>query len=127
MSTLPVNLVTRGDPGKPWRMVLVEEGPWNDAELESKLRGLQERLYDSVDAAIEGVLAQHYPGSRGQSVVIRVDGYNLPEGGVRSLVERFAATMQILPEYVAAIAASDAVKEIGFEVNLERLPARDAA
>ena len=127
MSTLAVNLVTRGGPGGPWRMVLVEEGPWSASEQESRLRGLQDRLYDSVDAAIEGVLAQHYPDSRGQSVVIRVDGYNLPEEAVRSLFERFAAAMQALPEYVAAIAASEAVKEIGLELNLERLPAPDAA
>ena len=102
-------------------MVLVEEGPWDEADHEAHLRRVQDRLYECVDAAVDGRLAEKFPESAGQRVLIRLDGYNLPGAVVREFFDRFASTVLQLPDYAAALAKSEAVASIGFELQLSEL------
>ncbi len=102
-------------------MVLVEEGPWDEPGLEGHLRRVQGRLYECVDAAVDGRLAEKFPESSGQPVLIRLDGYNLPEAAVREFFERFSSSVLQLPNYAAALAKSKAVASISFELQLGHL------
>lgn len=120
MNELVVDFVARGHaPGEPWLMVLVESGPWDEREVESNLRRIQARMYDCVDAALEGRLADRFPDSRGQNVVVRLDGYDLPEAAVRDFFERFASAALQLPDYAAALESSTAVSSLAFDLQLD--------
>ena len=61
-----VNFVSRTDDPNEWRMVLVEQGPWNGGS-ERELRRIQDRLYGCLDAAIDGQLAEQFPETRGKN------------------------------------------------------------
>jgi hypothetical protein len=90
-------------------LVAVEQG---DGSADS-LRRLQERLYDYVDIAVDGVLAQKYPESRGKSVVIRLDCYDTPRDACEQFFSRFAKHIHSSREVQAAIA------EHGHTVSLD--------
>ncbi len=102
-------------------MVLVEEGPWPVDEIEANLRRMQERLYNCVDAAIDGQLAEQFPESNEGLITIRLDGYDLPQEQVRELFERFSRSIFKIPDYAAALQQSPFVTGLKFEVNLEHL------
>jgi hypothetical protein len=70
---LTIDLVTDRPTDGAFILVLVEEGPWDPDETDVQLRRIQDRLYDCVDAAVDGHLAGKYPDSRGKPVVIRLD------------------------------------------------------
>ena len=101
-------------------MVLVEEGPWPPDEINANLCRVQERLYNCVDAALDGNLAERYPESKGKPVVIRLDAYDLPEQEVREFFAVFAESVPRLPEYAAALASNVFVTRISFELSLCR-------
>jgi hypothetical protein len=46
-------------------MVLVEQGPWA-GPIANEMRRLQDRLYGTLDAAIDGQLAEQFPESKGK-------------------------------------------------------------
>lgn len=104
-------------------MVLVEEGPWEQQQLEPNLRRVQERLYSCIDAALEGKLAEQYPESAGKPLLIRLDAYNVPEQELREFFGRFSSAVLQLPDYAAALAASNIVPSIAFELSVEHLSA----
>jgi hypothetical protein len=120
MRTVTVDFVARAV-GIGWSLVLVEQGPWRAEEVDAHLRRLQDRLYDCIDVALDGTFADKYSEASGGPIVIRVDGYDLPEEPVRQFFARFAGVVLQLPEYAAALAASNVVPSIGFELNLETL------
>jgi hypothetical protein len=113
MSDVTVDFITKN----PWQMVLVEQGPWDD--VSANLRRLQERLYTCIDVAIDGKLAELYPESTGASVVIRLDGYNLPMPESQDFFERFSSTVLELPDYKIALETSSHVSRIQFAANFE--------
>lgn len=98
-------------------MVIVEQGPWPTAEVESNLRRVQERLYGCLDAAVDGDLAQRYPASHGKSVVIQLDCYNVPEAEVREFFGRFSVGALSIDDYAGAVATSPFVSGISFEIT----------
>ena len=55
-----VDFVARGETEGEWKMVLVEQGPWSGS-IEDALQRIQKRLYDCLDAALDGQLAEKYP------------------------------------------------------------------
>lgn len=71
-------------------MYLVEEGPWEEDALEERLRGIQARIYNAVDVAIDGHLEREHPKSRGSKVRIQVDLHGRPPDAVETLVRRLA-------------------------------------
>jgi len=121
MGNVTIDFVSQGNAEGHWALVLVEEGPWTGESIEANLRRLQDRLYCCIDAALDGQLAAQFPESKGESVLIRVDGYNLPEAEVREFFTRFTQAVLELPDYAAALAGSSLVNGISFELNLELL------
>jgi hypothetical protein len=120
MGTVTVDFVARAV-GDGWSLVLVEQGPWRAEEVDAHLRRLQDRLYDCVDVVLDGTFAERYREASGRPIVIRVDGYDLPEESVRQFFARFAGDVLQLPEYATALAASNVVPSIAFELSLEAL------
>jgi hypothetical protein len=112
-----VDFVARGSTPDEWRMVLVEEGPWTPP-FDDELRRIQTRLYECVDAALDGQIASKFPESRGKRLVVQLDGYQLPNKEVDSFFRRFAAAALAVEDYRRALASCPYVSEVAFELNL---------
>ena len=84
MGTVTIDLITERPDGA-LVLVLVEEGPWSEGQLTDELRRVQQRLYDCVEAAVDGVIAERYPQWKSRVFVIRLDCYNIR----RDPIERF--------------------------------------
>jgi hypothetical protein len=121
MSTVTVDFIARGTSEGTWSIVLVEEGPWPASDIEANLRRLQERLYNCIDAAIDGQLAKRFPESNGGLVTVRLDGYDLPQLEVREFFERFTSSILRVPDYAFALGQSSFVSGLKFELNLDHL------
>jgi len=115
-----VDFVARGDADDEWKMVLVEEGPWI-GPVDDHLRQLQERLYGTVDAALDGQLAEKFPESRGKKLIVQLDGYNLPKAEVSEFFDRFSKGVFSTVDYRRALESSKFVKGITFELNFESI------
>lgn len=113
---LIVDFVARGDTDREWKLVLVEEGPWE--ELESEMRRLQDRLYNCLEAAVDGLVAEQFPDTIGSAIVIQLDGYNLPDDTVSAFWQKFSSQVLNVPDFAQALASSDFVSDIKFELNL---------
>jgi hypothetical protein len=113
-----VDFIAHGESPDEWRMVLVEQGPWAPPH-DDQLRRLQTRLYDCIDAAVDGLLAEKFPQSRGGRLVIQVDGYSLPGKELSEFFERFSSgALNALP-YRRVVESNPFVSSIRFELNLD--------
>jgi hypothetical protein len=121
MSTVTIDFIARGELDGTWAMVLVEEGPWPTAEIEANLRRLQDRLYSCVDAALDGQLAALCPETHGGQVIVRLDGYDVPQAEVREFFQCFSSAVLHIPDYAAALRQSQWVSGLAFELNLKQL------
>src|SRR5688572_30677959 len=113
-----IDFIAGGDLPDQWLMVLVEEGPW-PAPLDSELRRIQDRLYGSVDAALDGLLANDFPESLGKDILIRLDCYDLPEAEVGAFFDRFSDGVFLSEDYKEALQQSRFVKSISFEIRFK--------
>ncbi len=114
MSVLNIDLITETPETGAFNLILVEEGPWPSGSEESQLRRLQDRLYDCVDAAVDGHIAERYPQSRGRPIVIRLDAYDLPVSVVEPFFRRFSDHVQASAEIAEAVRAGGYVKSLSF-------------
>jgi hypothetical protein len=121
MGSVTIDFVACDPDGTRWRLVLVEEGPWDEAEVEANLRRIQERLYGCLDAAIDGALAKQYPDSDAKPVVIQLSCFNVPECEVRSFFDRFSERVLELPDYKRALVESPHVSKVSFEFSCREL------
>ena len=122
MSTVTVDFVARSADPDSWHLVLVEQGPWPAAEVMSELRRVQDRLYGCLDAALDGKVAEKFPDSTGRRITIRLDAYDLPRVEVRDFFNAFASEVLETPDYSSALAASQWVSGVKFELSLRDLP-----
>jgi len=111
MSEVTIDFITRD----PWRMVLVEQGPWED--VQANLQRIQSRLYTCLDAAIEGQLAEQFPDSIGAHVTLQLECYSLPQEQVANFFEAFSAGVLEGPDYKEALRASAFVSSIDFHIS----------
>ena len=112
-----IDLVTYDSKRDAHILVAVEQG---DGSTDC-LRRLQERLHDYVEIAIDGFLAEKYPESKGKSVVIRLDCYDVPREAWEQFFFRFAEYVHASTEIQAAIANHRNIKDIDFEFNWQRI------
>ena len=115
-----VDFVAKGDTDNEWRMVLVEEGPWTGS-IDDNLRRLQDRLYGTIDAALDGKLAEKFPESKGKKLVIQLDGYNLPKAEVSEFFDGFSKGVFSIADYRRALKSNQFVNGITFELNFESI------
>lgn len=115
-----VDFVVKGDSSDVMKMVLVEEGDW--ADTDDRLHSLQQRMYDCIDAAIDGQLFKLFPETKGKKIIISVDFYNAPYEKVSDFFEQFSQNVLLIPAYSQALKSSAFIKGIGFEADYNKLP-----
>jgi hypothetical protein len=118
--TTIVDFVARGETPDEWRMVLVEEGPW-DQPIEIELRRIQDRLYGAIDAALDGQLAEKFPESKGKTIIIQLDGYNLPRPEVEEFFDRFSKGALLAENYRQALRENEFVNGIAFRAEFDSI------
>lgn len=111
-----IDFIARGDSEQEWKLLLVEEGPWQD--LDSELRRLQDRVYNCLEAALDGHVAEQFPGSIRSAIVIQLDGYDLPDEPVSAFWRRFSSQVLSIPDFAQAFASNEFVSDFKFELNL---------
>ena len=117
MGSVTIDFVARTDDPDVWRLVFVEEGPWED--IIAELQRVQDRLYDCIDAVMDGQLAARFPDTQGKTIIIRLDGYNLAESSIRDFWSAFSQGVMEIPDYAHALKESPHVKNFLFELNLD--------
>jgi hypothetical protein len=118
--TTVIDFVAKGDSPDEWKLVLVEEGPWHDP-ISAQLRRVQERLYECIDATLDGQLAERFPESNGKKIIIRLDCYNLPKQEVTEFFNNFSKGVFSAGDYQEAIKQNDFVRDISFEVSFDSI------
>jgi hypothetical protein len=114
-----VDFVARTDDPQKWRMVLVEQGPWEGGS-EDELRRIQDRLYGCLDAAIDGQLAEQFPETHGKIIVIQMDCYDVPKAKVKDFFDNFSEGVLSIQDYRDALSKSQFVSGMEFEVNFDQ-------
>jgi hypothetical protein len=86
---------------------LVEEGPWpeDDSGWNARLRELQDRLYNAVDAVVDGHLAGKFPDLHGKPVRIQIDSPSGCPARLQAFVRTFGEALAHPGEYREAIAS----------------------
>jgi hypothetical protein len=115
-----VDFVAAGDTRDAWRMVLVEEGPWAGS-TDGQLRRVQRRMYGCIDAALDGLLAERFPESKGCLVVVRLDCFDVPRAEVDAFFQRFSSGVFSLDGYRQALEKNAFVRGIEFEISFDGL------
>lgn len=115
-----IDLITEQENGN-FVLVAVEQGPWATDEITSELSRLQDRLYDFIDVAVDGHLADKYPDSSGKTITIRLDCYNTPEEHVTGFFRRFVSTVNCSEEISEAIERQGFVAKLEFELNCKTI------
>jgi hypothetical protein len=116
--TFVIDFVAKGETSDEWKLVLVEQGPWSES-IDKQLKRVQERLYDAIDAALDGRVAEKFPDSRGKNFVIELDGYDLPKVEVADFFERFSSKVLAGPDYRQALKDNCFVHQITFQINFQ--------
>ena len=115
-----VDFVAKGESPDSWLMVMVEEGPWQ-GDIDNHLRRIQVRLYDYLEAAIDGKIADLFPESKGKSMIIRLNAFNLPETEVTEFFESFSKNVLLIPDFQKALKDNPFVKNVSFELIMETI------
>ena len=102
-------------------LFLVEEGPWENSSSEDRLRVIQDRLYNTVDVAIDGILFEKYPNQRGRKVRIQLDCYDPPSDLIKQLVNAVDQFVNNSEEYQSDIKNRKNVASISFTYREDRL------
>lgn len=109
MRRVTVDIVTDDPANDEVVLYLVEDGPWpaDEASWTERLRPVQDRLYDAVDAAVDGHLAARFPDTHGKKLRIQVDSPGGCPIRLQQLVERFRRALTEGRDYREAIRRSD--------------------
>ena len=119
ISKVVIDFLAKGKSDDEWLVVFVEEGRID--KVDEFLYALQKKFYDCLDAILDGALAEKFPQTKGGRIVIRLDGYDLPEEQVREFFLAFSNGALETEDYRAALNDNQFVREIGFELNLSEL------
>jgi hypothetical protein len=111
MGEVTIDLVMRDKTGA-YRLVLVEEGPWDQPSEEDVLRRLQTRINDTIDVVLDGLILDRFPEMRGNQVPIALDAFNHPPPAVVELIETFDSLLHGEGEYADALRACPHVKTL---------------
>ena len=112
-----IDLVTYDPKRDAHVLVMVEQSDGGAYSYER----LQQRLYDFVDIAVDGYLADKYPETRGKSIVIRLDCYDTPRQECERIFLLFAEHIHGSREIQSAIAEQCHVKDIDFEFSWNKV------
>jgi len=111
-----VDLISRRPIDEAFVLVLVEDGPWADAEILENLKKLQSRLIKTVDAVVDGSFARQFPESSGKHFVIRLNSYNVRSEELDVFFTRFTAWIKKSEKAARGIEARH-ILSLHFEYN----------
>jgi hypothetical protein len=112
-SEMKIDLITHDSKNDEYSLCLVENGPYET----NNLKILQERIYNAVDIAIEGIFAQKYPESIGNKIKIQIDLYNNPTDEAYELIDKLNDYIKTNEEYKSHINNSKFIKGIRIVSN----------
>jgi hypothetical protein len=122
MPDVTVDFVARDQPHGGWALVLVEEGPWTDDEIEAQLRRVQARLYTCLDAVLDGQVAERFPDSKGAPLAIRLEAHDVPRRQLEDFFHRFSTSVPKLPEFEQSMRNCSSYPAIHFELRVTDIP-----
>ena len=111
MSLLTIDLVTDDHINNEFVLCLVETGPWAEP-IENRLKKLQDRLYDSFDAIVDGHVASKFPQSKGRKIRLQVDSHDAAPVSVLEFVRKFTDHLKNDAESQQAIRSSPFVESL---------------
>jgi len=117
-----VDFVTRSASGDTYNLVLVETGPWADADVMKELTRLKGRLDDVVNAVLQGVLFERFPEARGHHLVLRLDGWGLPGFPMPDFCAAFAEHVRTSPAIRDELKKGGLVPSLRFDFALLPIP-----
>ena len=115
MASTTIDIISVNPTTGEYILILVEDGPWPDelSHLGECLTRIQNRIYDSIDIAIDGHLAAKYPDAKGKPVRVQVDSpHGAPQQLRRLIVELRTFLNQKNGEYDIAINKSIFVTDV---------------
>lgn len=110
-----IDLISHDPSHDEYVLYLVEDGPWSDdpTEFAIELQRIQHRLFQTLDAAIDGHLAEKYPESAGMAVRIQVDSPSgLPDELCELVTKLNALIHQMDNDYGQALVDSTFVPKL---------------
>jgi len=113
-----IDFVAKGKDESEWLAVLVEEAG-DSFDIDEFLYEFQDRLYNCLDAIIDGQLAEKFPDTKGRNIIIRVDCYKLPKAEIKEFFDDFSGGILTVPDYASALASSVYVNNINFVINFD--------
>lgn len=107
-----VDLIVHSDDKSEFALYLVEDAPWGDVEL--RVKKMQDRVYTTVDAVLDGIIASDYPDSKGKRIRIEVvcRGES-PSPRFSEVVNRLNQIIHSMDDYV------NDIKHSGYVSSLE--------
>ncbi|NLG51698.1 MAG: hypothetical protein GX552_16460 [Chloroflexi bacterium] len=110
--TLTVDTITLDPANHEFVLYFVEDGPWpeNPLAMKESMVRIQGRIFDAIDAIVNGIVAAKYPESSGMAFRIQVDS---PSGVPDALSQIVTVTRQYVVEnneYRTSIANSHHVQ-----------------
>ena len=77
-----------------YRLLLVVDAPWDHSTRQ--LNALQEKLNNYIGFALDGPMAERYPGSDGKDVVVRLQCATAPSGRTSATLQKMEAALKEL-------------------------------
>ncbi len=114
MPLVKIDLITEDPQTGEFVLYLVGDGPWPSPgdPLNEKLSMIQHRIFDAVDLAVDGRLAQKFKESIGKDIRVQIDSPQGAPRALQALVEKVRAFLADDREYSSAISRSAFVAKI---------------
>lgn len=78
-NNVKIDFITINKASNEFVMYLVEEGPWSEENIENRLYAIQDRIYNTIDVAIEGKeLVGKLPEAKSYNIRVQIDLYDNP-------------------------------------------------
>src|SRR5260221_11496174 len=115
MSTqITVNFATYDPSNDEFALYFVEDAPWPDTAdgWGERLRGIQHKVLDAIDAAVDGGVAKVFPESVRKKFRVQVDSPGGSPDSLETLVEKINDYIRTNAEYSESIRSSQFVAGI---------------
>ena len=110
-TAIKVDTVTYDPKNDEYVLYFVENGPWPDAPaaLQGLLGEIQNKVFDAMDAAIDGSVVRVYPDSLGKKVRIQVDSPGGCPAQLEELIVKIDNYINETKQYATAIESSPCI------------------
>lgn len=85
------------------------------------MRRIQHRMYECLDAVLDGRLAEQFPESKGAHISVELECFNVPRAEVEGFVDRFATLVPLLDDYRQALKNSPYASGVSFNAGFKSI------